>query len=95
VAWIRDQAAERWADLELHALVQSVTVTNDRRASATEIAARTRMTVEDILSTPFLCIGTHREIADHLVTCRERWGISYFSVRDIDGFSPVLEHLGG
>ncbi len=53
------------------------------------------MTVEDILSTPFLCIGTHREIADHLVTCRERWGISYFSVRDIDGFSPVLEHLGG
>jgi probable F420-dependent oxidoreductase len=93
VAWIQDQAAERWADLELHVLVQSVIVTHDRRAHAAEIAARTRMTVEDILATPFLCIGTHGEIADHLVACRERWGISYYSVRDIGSFSPVIEHL--
>lgn len=94
MAWIRDQAAERWAHLELHALVQSVVVTRDRRSSASEFASRTAMTVEDILSTPFLCIGTHEEMAEHLLACRERWGFSYYSVRDIDSFSPVLEHLG-
>ena len=49
--------------------------------------------LEDVLSTPFLCIGTHAEIVRHLVECRERWGFSYFSVRDIDAFTPVIEHL--
>jgi hypothetical protein len=46
------------------------------------------LSVHDALSTPFLAIGTHDEIADHLLACRNRWGISYFSVRDIDGFRP-------
>lgn len=95
VAWIRDQAAERWEALELHALVQSVVVTDDRRGVAAEIAARTSMHIDDILATPFLCIGTHREIAEHLVACRERWRISYYSVRDIETFAPVIEQLAG
>ena len=39
----------------------------------------------------FLCIGTHEEMARHLLDCRARWGISYFSVRDIEGFAPLIE----
>ncbi len=42
------------------------------------------------MSTPFLCLGTHEEMARHLLACRERWGISYFSVRDVDAFAPVM-----
>ena len=51
------------------------------------------MSVEDALSTPFLAIGTQDEIAEHLLRCRQRWGISYFSVREVDSFAPVIERL--
>ena len=49
--------------------------------------------VEDALDTPFLAIGTHDEITAHLLQCRERWGISYFSVREIEAFAPVIDRL--
>jgi hypothetical protein len=29
----------------------------------------------------------------HVMTCRERWGISYFTVRELDEFEPVLRAL--
>jgi hypothetical protein len=75
-------------------LVQAVIVTDDRRRAAEQVASRVPgLIVDDAFNTPFLAIGTHDEIADHLVTCRDRWGISYFSVRDLDGFAPVIERL--
>ncbi len=93
VAWMRAAAGGRWGAIELHALVQAVVVTDDRHAAAAAIAGRTGMDVADALSTPFLCLGTHAEMAQHLVACRVRWGFSYFSVRDIDAFAPVIERL--
>jgi probable F420-dependent oxidoreductase len=93
VAWMRSAAGERRDAMELHALVQAVVVTDDRQDAAAAIAARTGMTLADTLSTPFLCLGTHAEMAQHLVACRERWGFSYFSVRHIEAFAPVMERL--
>lgn len=94
---IREKAQERWERLELNVLVQSVVVTNDRRAAAEEQARRSRggLSVEDALTTPFLALGTHDEIAEHLVACRDRWGVSYFSVRDQCNFAPVIQRLRG
>jgi probable F420-dependent oxidoreductase len=77
----------------LHALIQDVQITTDRESEAASTAARTRMRVADILETPFLLIGTVSEMVDHLVACRERWGITYFSVRDIESFTPVMNQL--
>ena len=94
VNYIREQAGERWEQIELNVLVQAVVVTDDRRKAAEQVASRVPgLSVDDALSAPFLAIGTHDEIADHLLACRERWGISYFSVRDIDAFAPVIERL--
>lgn len=94
VAFIGEQSGERAGLLELNALVQAVVVTDDRRRAAEELAAETPgLEVDHALSTPFLAIGTHDEIAAHLLTCRERWGISYYVVRDIEGFAPVIEML--
>ena len=90
---VRNAAGTRWPSLEIHSLVQQVIVTPDRRQRAAEVARRTAMTVEDILATPYLCIGTHDEIAEHLIRCRERWGISYYSVRSVEEFGPVIELL--
>ena len=94
IAFIKEEAKGRSMPLELHALVQAVIVTDDRKSAADDITGRRwTPTADDALNTPFLAIGTHSEIADHLRTCRERWGISYFSVRDIDTFAPVIQRL--
>jgi hypothetical protein len=51
--------------------------------------------VDDALETPFLLLGTHDQIAAQIVAARERWGISYFTVRELDAFAPVIERLVG
>jgi len=94
VSFIAKSAGERAGALELNALVQAVVVTDDRRTAAEKIAADTPgLEVDHALSTPFLALGTHEEMAQHLLTCRERWGISYYVVRDIEAFAPVIDAL--
>jgi probable F420-dependent oxidoreductase len=95
VNYIREQAGDRWEQLELNVLIQAVVITDDRQAAAQESARRSRggLSVEDALATPFLALGTHDEIAKHLLACRERWNISYFSVRDISNFVLVIQRL--
>jgi probable F420-dependent oxidoreductase len=94
VAFIAESAGERAGALELNALVQAVVVTDNRRAAAEELAAETPgLDVDDALSTPFLALGTHEEITQHLLACRKRWGISYYVVRDIESFAPVIDAL--
>jgi probable F420-dependent oxidoreductase len=92
VAYIREQAGGR--DLELNALVQRVVVTDERQAAAAELANSIEgLTEEDALTTPFLALGAEAEIADHLQACRERWGITYFTVRDLEAFAPIIARL--
>lgn len=94
VAHIRRAAGSGGDALELQVLVQAVVITDDRRQAAEAIVARTpTLGVEDALVTPFLALGTYDEIAEHLRSSRERWGISYFSVRDYAAFAPVIERV--
>jgi probable F420-dependent oxidoreductase len=95
VEWIRDAAASAGRRVSLHALVQAVVVTEDRESVAEDIATRYAMASSDVLATPFLCLGTHQEISDHLLECRQRWGIEYYTVRAIDEFEPVIASLRG
>lgn len=92
VAYIREHAGAR--TVELNALVQMVQVTDDRESALRELLVdMPSLEFDDAAITPFLAFGTHDEIAQHLVQCRERWGISYFSVRSIEEFQPVIERL--
>jgi probable F420-dependent oxidoreductase len=94
VAFIREQAGARFGQLELNALVQRVVVTEDRVGAAQELCEQvTGLRLEDALVTPFLALGTHDQIAQHLMSCRQRWGISYYSVRELEAFAPVIERL--
>lgn len=94
VAHVREQAAGR--TLELNALVQMVVITDDRRAAAEDLCGQvTSLTVDDALATPFLALGTHDEIASQFRAARERWGLTYFTVRSIDEFAPVIDRLRG
>ena len=93
VAFIREAAADRWP-LELQALVQVVEITDDRQGAAERLAAEVEgLSVDDALATPFLALGTADEIATQYLAARERWGISYLSVRSVEAFTPVIARL--
>jgi len=93
--WIQDQARDRWDRLELNALVQAVIITDDREPAIAKLAGTIAgLTVADALGTPFLAVvGTEIQIAEHLLACRARWGISYYVVRELEAFAPVIERL--
>jgi probable F420-dependent oxidoreductase len=81
------RAISRSRDVELHALVQRVIVTDDRQAAAERVVEHiSAVTVDDVLGSPYLWIGTVDEICEQVLAARDRWGISYFSV-----FSDALE----
>ncbi len=91
---IRAGAGDRFDDIELSALVQVVDVTDDADAAIATLCDRVDgLSVSDAVETPYALIGTVDEIADKLERCRQRWGISYFIVRDHDQFSPITHRL--
>jgi probable F420-dependent oxidoreductase len=87
-------ARARVADVELNALVQVTQVTEDASAVVARVCERIEgLTAEDAASTPYLLIGTVDEIVAKLLACRERWGITYFVVRELEAFAPVIAAL--
>jgi probable F420-dependent oxidoreductase len=95
---VRDVAGERYARLELNALVQRVVVMDDRRRAAEELASRwTQLSPEEILQSPYVLIGTVDQIIEDLQARRRRWGISYFVIFEpyVDAFAPVVAQLAG
>lgn len=96
---VREVAGEeRYALLEINALVQRVIVTDDRRKTAEELTGRwTQLNADEILQSPYALIGTVEQIVEDLKARRERWGISYYTIRepDIDACAPVVAHLAG
>jgi probable F420-dependent oxidoreductase len=97
VRFARDRAGGRADEIEWHVLVQMVVETSDRRAAAEKLRAQfgTDMTVDEVLETPFLLIGTFDEMAEQLVRNRERYGFTYLTVHDpyMEVFAPVIERL--
>lgn len=87
VALVREAAGDRFDQLELNALVQGVIVTGDRRAAAERVRRRLpELSIEQILTTPYLLIGTVDQMVEQLHHQRERFGFTYYSV-----FEPAME----
>lgn len=111
IAFARACAGARADDIEWHLLVQAVVITDDRRAAAEERVAEWRgaseaalasdpravPTVDELLETPYMLIGTPDEIAAQLRRSRERWGFSYVTVHEpyMRELVPVIERLRG
>jgi len=99
VRLVREAAgAERYARLELNALVQRVVVTDDRSKAAEELTSRwTQLTPDEILQSPYVLIGTVDQMIEDLQARRERWDISYYTIFEpyLDAFAPVVAHLAG
>jgi probable F420-dependent oxidoreductase len=95
--WIRAAAGDRFAELELNAMVYAVAVTDHRRTAARQAAGRFQLTEEETLASPHALIGTAEQIGDDLRQRRERFAISYVVVPEAfaDAFAPVVARLKG
>ncbi|MER7444122.1 LLM class flavin-dependent oxidoreductase [Micromonospora avicenniae] len=80
---------------ELEALVQRVVVTDDAEAAAAQTARETGLSVDELLATPFVLIGTEDEIVAAIAAHRRRWGVTRYVVRvdALDPLTPVLPRL--
>jgi probable F420-dependent oxidoreductase len=92
---VRAGAAERMHELEFNALVQVVEITDDGERSLDELAERLggAMSVDELVEIPYALIGTVDEIVAKILRCRDRWGISYFAVRELDAFGDVIDEI--
>lgn len=98
VAWIKEEAGERFEGLELNALVQEVVIAPNREHAVTQLMPKLPgLTAEQIAATPFLLIGTSDDIVDQLLARRKRVGISYYVVfeRSMHDLAPVVARLSG
>ena len=97
VAWVREAAGDRFADIELQVRVHLTLLTDDRVGVAEALAAGFGLTPETALGSPHQLVGTVEEICDDLLARRERWGISYVGVSldAMDAMAPVVARLTG
>ena len=106
---VKAAAGERFADLELSWSIATIVVTDDReqvadfalkaieRGLSANIEVDKEVTIDDVLGSPYLAIGTFDEIADQVRATREATGMSYVGVvpTQMEAFAPVLEQLKG
>ena len=83
IAVVREAADDRFDAIELNALIQFVVHTDDREASATELAAAFGgISPQFVLDSPFVLLGTHEQMAEMLAERQRRFGVSYWTVFD-------------
>jgi len=97
VTIVQQAAGDRFARLELNAVVQRVVVRGSPRRAAAEFARDSPLSVDDVLSSPYVLIGSLDAIAEALLAKRDRHGFSYWVVFEdsMDAFAPVVARLLG
>jgi probable F420-dependent oxidoreductase len=99
VAHVRRMAGARLDSLELQVLVQAVVVTEDAVSTAQDLSRTTltALSVEDVLATPYLLVGSTNALTERLLEYRERWGFSHYTVRPdaLGQIEPVMAALAG
>lgn len=94
IGWIKEGAGERFEGIELSMVPQHQRVTNDVRQTAEELSPRLRLSVDEVIRSPQILIGSVDAICERLLETRERWGITYIKVfPPIDDFAKVVERL--
>jgi probable F420-dependent oxidoreductase len=103
ITWIREAAGDRFDELELNTYSTGgpTVVTSDPRAEARRRVDHIReqtgveLTVEEVLDSPHVFIGSVGDLKRKFMDLRERFGISSFLVDDLQALAPVVEELAG
>ncbi len=92
------RAATAGREIELQALVQRVILTDDPVGAAEQVrVSLPDLSIDDVLATPYLWIGTPESICEDILAARARWGFSYFTVFNdqLDSVAPIVARLAG
>ena len=97
LAWVREAAGDRYADLEINMLQFAGIVTDDRKGTAEMMAPLFGLPPEEVETYPHACIGTVEEICESLEGRRERWDASFFVFQGdtMHALAPVVAKLAG
>ncbi|HET9172783.1 MAG TPA: TIGR03621 family F420-dependent LLM class oxidoreductase [Actinospica sp.] len=103
IGWVREAAGDRFAEIELNTYPTGgpTVVTADplgaARRRVDELRARTgvELTVEEVLESPHVFIGTPSDLRRKFLELRERFGITSFLIDDLEALAPVVEELAG
>jgi probable F420-dependent oxidoreductase len=103
IGWVREAAGERFDELTFNVYPSfwPVTVTDDLDGEAEKVAAAMRersgveLSVQEVIDSPHIFIGSHDRFVAKFNELRDRLGISSFLIGDLDQLGPVVEHLAG
>ena len=97
VAWVKEAAGDRFADLELNSLIGFVMVTDDAVGLAAQMAPAFGLDAQEALHVPLALAGTLDEMAEELEWRRAEYGISYWSIEADawEALGPVVAKLAG
>jgi probable F420-dependent oxidoreductase len=97
VAWVRQAAGPRLAELELHVNASLVSVDDGQagEAAVEQQARRTGQTVAQVLASPGTLVGSVGTVVERLFALREQFGLSYWVIpaRAMPAFAPVIARL--
>jgi probable F420-dependent oxidoreductase len=94
--WIRDSAGDRFDALIFHAWLKVAHVTDDAEKVVAPLARALGGSVEDVLASPVVLVGTVDEILARLRERRDRWGYTYYTIQQpvTAEFAAVVARLG-
>jgi probable F420-dependent oxidoreductase len=97
VAWVREAAGDRAADIELQAWTIFVQVAPNASEILTNVAPAFGLTPEQMAAAPLALVGTVDEIVETLQKRREELGFSYIVLHEaeMDAMAPVIAALAG
>jgi probable F420-dependent oxidoreductase len=97
VAWVREAAGERFADIELNCLIGFAMVTEDSDKIVEAMAPTFGIDPVDAMHVPVVLIGTLDHMVEELQWRREEFGISYFAIEADcwQALGPVVSRLAG
>ena len=102
--WVRDAAGPRFDEIELNTYpaFRPASVTSEPRKAAKELLGRLNerqpsgLTVDELLDSPHVFIGTVDQLVEKFTRLREELGISNIMVGNgLEDFAPVVERLAG
>ena len=100
IAWIREAAGDRFAQIEIGNFVIGGVKTEREQRLDPKIAAAFRSRTTGEQQSPqgiYTLIGSVDQICEQVLANRERFGLSYISVleQDLETFAPVVARLSG
>ncbi len=103
IGWVRAAAGQRFGEIELNTYPSGgpMVLTSNAKAEAARRAEQLRdqtgveLTIEQVLESPLVFIGSIKELTRKVLDLREHLGISSFLFDDMEAFVPIVEELAG